>query len=271
MDQFDYFRKKIFELAGISMSDVKIDLLQSRLRPRVLHKGFTSFEEYKLFLSDIPQADPEWETFINLLTTNKTDWFREPEHFDYIVEEFIPQWKLLGKKKLKVWCAASSTGEEPYTLALVLNEVFKNSDYKYEIHASDIDTKVLGLARNGVYPKVRLDQIPDIYHDGFSFGTGDISHWMKIKRPIKQHVTFFQYNLTQASKLNQQYDLIFCRNVLIYFNPLTISAVVNSLFEQAESESVLVISHSESLQTLKTNWKLKRPSLYVKGKSFIKD
>lgn len=267
-DQFDYFRKKIFELSGISLSDVKIDLLQSRLRSRVLKEGFESFDQYRDFLLSIPPEHAEWESFINLLTTNKTDWFREPGHFDFLIKEFIPKWKLLGKKKLHVWCAASSTGEEPYTLSLVLNEAFKNSEYSYEIHASDIDTKVLSEAQNGVYPRERLDQVPEIYRSYFALGTGEISHWMKIKKDLKRPVRFFQYNLTRPERLDQEYDLIFCRNVLIYFNPTTISHVVKSLYQHGSQNSVLVIAHAESLQTVNTDWKFKRPSIYVKGKHF---
>jgi chemotaxis protein methyltransferase CheR len=268
-DQFNYFRKKIFELAGISLSDVKIELLQSRLRSHLLKSGFTDFQTYQDHLSQIPSEHPEWESFINLLTTNKTDWFREPGHFDFLVTDFIPQWKKLDKTHLKVWCAASSTGEEPYTLSLVLNEAFANTKYTYEIHASDIDTKVLSEALNGVYPKERILQVPEKYRNSFASGTGDIAHWMKIKKSLKEKVKFFQYNLTQPLELDQKFDLIFCRNVLIYFNPNTISTVVNGLHEHANPESVLIIAHSESLQSIGSHWKFKKPSIYVKGKHFI--
>lgn len=267
-DQFDFFRKKIFELAGISMSDVKIDLVQSRLRSRVLNIGLNSFEDYQSYLTAVPKDHAEWETFINLLTTNKTDWFREPEHFEYLTQEFLPHWKKTGKKKLHIWCAASSTGQEPYTLSLILNEFFRNTHYDYEIHASDIDTNVLKLAQNGVYHREQLNQIPEKFHTHFAMGSGEIEQWMKVKKQIKKPVTFFQFNLTHFEKFDRQYDLILCRNVLIYFGQQTISQVVNTLFQNAASDSVLVIAHSESLQTINTEWSFKRPSIYVKGKKY---
>jgi chemotaxis protein methyltransferase CheR len=264
--QFDFFRKKIFELAGISLSDVKVELIQSRLRNRLTKKNLTSFDDYQKFLEHLPDDHEEWELFVNQLTTNKTDWFREPEHFDFLIETFLPEWKKLGKSHFKIWCAASSTGEEPYTLALVLNEYLANSKITFEIHASDIDTKVLKLALNGVYPVDRLEFIPEKFHHQFIRGTGEIESWMKVKPSLKSKVKFFQYNLANPPKSDEKYDLIFCRNVLIYFNPETILNVVDSLHERAHSDSLLVISHSESLQNVQTLWKFQRPSLYAKGK-----
>lgn len=268
-EEFNFFRAKIFSLAGINMSDAKIMLVQARLRARILNLNLRDFRDYVSYLESIPPSHKEWERFINLLTTNKTDWFREQEHFDFIESEFIPRWKKLGKTHLKVWCAASSTGEEPYTLSLVLNSALSGSGITYSILASDIDTKVLQHAQNGVYPKSRLEQVPEKFHSGFSFGTGDISHWMKIKKEIKSHITFKQINLTQYPfPIEEKFDLVMCRNVLIYFNPQTIKQVVNNIFQVANKESSLIIAHAESLQNIKTSWIYKCPSIYFKGNLF---
>lgn len=268
-EEFNFFRAKIFSLAGINMSDAKMSLVQARLRARILKLGLKDFRDYVSYLETIPQSHEEWESFINLLTTNKTDWFREPEHFDFIESEFLPRWKKLGKTHLNVWCAASSTGEEPYTISLVLNSALRGSGITYSIVASDIDTKVLQHAQNGVYLKNRLEQVPEKYHSGFSFGTGDISDWMKVKKEIKSHVTFRQVNLTQYPfSLEGTFDLVMCRNVLIYFNPQTIKQVVNNIFQMANKDSTLIIAHAESLQNIKTSWKYKGPSIYYKGNLF---
>lgn len=264
-----FFRQRIYELAGISLSDGKLDLLQSRLRSRVLHFEMENFGEYRKYLEELPRDHDEWELFINQLTTNKTDWFRESEHFDYLTNEFLVNWRKLGKKHLSVWCAASSTGEEPYTLSMVLHHALSSTGTSFEIVASDIDTRVLQHASNGVYLKSGLELIPDAYHSyAFAMGTEEISEWMKVKKEIKAPVKFLQLNLTELPRLNKKFDLIFCRNVLIYFNSQTISNVVDSMFEEAAENAVLVIAHSESLQNIPTKWKYVRPSIYRKGNHF---
>jgi chemotaxis protein methyltransferase CheR len=268
-EEFDFFRGKIYELAGISLSDVKIDLLQSRLRTRVIKHGLNSYAQYKNYLLRLSPDDDEWECFINQLTTNKTDWFREDEHFTYLTEEFLPKWKTLGKKHLSVWCAASSTGEEPYTLAMVLNRTLARSGFTFDILATDIDTKVLELAKNGVYPREGLELIPDEYHrDAFMMGTEEISNWMKVRPEIKERIKFQQLNLTDMSGIHQKFDIVFCRNVLIYFNGPTIVNVVNAIHDKTHENSLLIISHSESLQNVKTKWKYMKPSVYKKGPLF---
>jgi len=267
-EEFDYFRTKIYSLAGISLSDAKLDLLQARLRSRVSSIGLSSFKEYRSYLESLSPTDDEWETFINLLTTNKTDWFREPEHFNYIINEFLPKWISLGKKHLSVWCAACSTGEEPYSLSLILNEALKGTGITYHILASDIDTKVLKIAQNGVYSRNVMYQIPEKYHrTGFCLGTKEISSWMKVRKEIKVPIQFKQLNLTlQPFDLTDRFDLILCRNVMIYFNPETVRKVVEGIYKVADKNSVLVIAHSESLQNITTSWKYHRPSIYFKGK-----
>lgn len=268
-EEFQFFKDKIFNLAGISLSPAKLDLVQGRLRSRVQNHGFSSFGEYITHLKELNDNDPEWEYFINSLTTNKTDWFREPEHFEYLIEEFIPQWMKLGKKHLKVWCAASSTGEEPYTLALVLTHALKDTGKTFEILASDIDTNVLDVAQKGVYRREQLFQIPQEFQKTtIAVGTGEISDWFKIKAHIKEKVKFKQINLTKI-EFNQtpDFDLVFCRNVLIYFNHKTVEAVTESIFKHSASDSCLIIAHSESLQSAqKSPWKYKQPSIYGKGK-----
>lgn len=268
-DEFEYFRSKIFMLAGISLPDSKYDLVQTRLNSMLFNSGFRAFQEYKLYLESLPPQHEEWQAFTNLLTTNKTDWFREKKHFDYIVEEFLPKWKRLGKKHLDVWCAACSTGEEPYTLAMVLFEELTNKGLTFQIRASDIDTSVLSVAQNGVYPLSRLDQVPEEYRHCFVIGTKEISNWMKVRKEIKKNVQFRQVNLTNIpSDWPRNFDLILCRNVIIYFNTETIEQVVNSIYERTGEDSILLIAHAESLQNMKTSWRYLRPSVYAKGRVF---
>lgn len=270
LEEFRFFQTKIFSLTGITLGQAKLDLVQSRLRTRILALGLPDFKSYREILERLPDNDSEWELFVNSLTTNKTDWFREPEHFDFLINDFLPAWRKLGKKHLSVWCAASSTGEEPYSLALTIEDALKDSGISFEILASDIDTRVLSYAKNGVYARNLLNQIPSKFHKtGFCFGTGDISEWMKVKKEIKSKVTFLQINLAKPPyPVNKKFDLILCRNVLIYFSPSVIQTVINGIFDCGEKESVLIIGHAESIQTISSSWKHYRPTIYFKGKIF---
>lgn len=266
-EDFGFFKTEILRLTGISLSEAKRELVKSRLRSRVVAMGLKGFEEYRIHLKSLSPSDTEWQEFVNSLTTNKTDWFREKEHFEILQNRFLPGWIKLGKRKLNVWCAASSTGEEPYSLALLLDTYFKGTPVDYEILATDIDTEVLNTAARGVYPKSGLMLVPEKYHKvGFDFGTKEISSWVRVKGRIKEKVHFEQFNLAQnIYPWKSRFDLIFCRNVLIYFNSETTRSVVENAHHAASKEAALFIAHSESLQNIKTSWKYLEPSIYKKG------
>lgn len=270
-EDFLFFKEKIFTSSGIHLSDTKKSLIQSRLNAHLNQLNIKSFSDYRSHLQNLSKNDPENQEFINLLTTNKTDWFREAEHFNYLINTFIPRWKKLGKKTLKVWSAASSTGEEVYTLAVVIHKLLEKSGIDYQIVGSDIDTKVLGHAQNGVYSKMQLSNIPLQYHAFFDFGTGEIADWMKITRSVKSHVSFEQFNLKNDNyeKMNQSFDLIFCRNVMIYFTPEVISNIAHGCFKNTARDGVFITSHSESMQNIKIPWKVRQPSIYIKGQHFL--
>lgn len=270
-DDFTYFQEVIRLLAGITLSNSKHELVQSRLRSRVTALSFGSFSEYRALLESLAPSDPEWQVLINLLTTNKTDWFREPQHFEMLIKSFLPAWLKLNKRHLQVWCAASSTGEEPYTLALLLNSAFQGTNVTFEITATDIDTNVLQTAKSGVYSKDRLIQIPERFHkEGFDFGRDEISAWVRVKKHLKEKIHFETFNLSEPRfPWKEKYDIIFCRNVLIYFSPEMTQAVVENAFQTAAKNAVLVIAHSESLQNLKTSWAYVQPSVYRKGGKLV--
>lgn len=268
-EDFCFFRKQLYERAGIHLNDIKLNLVQARLRKRVLALGFNDYKSYRIYLSELPEYHEEWSTFTNLMTTNKTEWFREAKHFQFITEGFLPRWMKLGKKHLRVWCAACSTGEEAYTLSLVLNSAFKNTDYTFEILATDINTKVVYLAENGVYQTAHLNHIPSQYHDGFVIGSDDLKDWMKVKKHIRDRVNFKLFNLNNTPYVfEEKFDLTLCRNVMIYFNRPTIERVVESIHQSSTKESVLIVSYSETLQNLNSSWNYLAPSIYTKGKLF---
>jgi len=271
-DDFHFFRNEIKRRSGINLSQMKANLVQSRLRNRILQLGLQSFQEYRVYLQQLQSIDFEWQLFVNQLTTNKTEWFREENHFNFLVNHFLPQWEKSGKAHLNVWCGASSTGEEPYSLGMVLNQYFQSKPISFSILATDIDTSVLKFASNGIYPRADLEKIPGPYTSLFDRGTGDIIDWMRINQKIKNKINFEPFNLTsqeaewRESFGSEHFDVIFLRNVLIYFDEQMVRQVAEHCFKVAAPEAALFIAHSESLQNLKTSWGFRHPSIYKKGK-----
>lgn len=263
---FDYLQATVERLAGIHLNSSKQQFILSRLRTRIIELGLTDLDDYCDYLQQLPTDHEEWQKLINSITTNKTEWFREIAHFNFLINEFLPKWIERGPKDiLKIWSAACSTGEEPYSLAGILRHHMP-PQFRYHILATDIDTEVLSFAQNGVYPKDRFQSIPLIYQNNFfSFGTGDISNWMKVKKEIKSQITFQQFNLTQINyPWNSEFHLIFCRNVFIYFKHETIEKIVDNMYDSAANGGHFLTGHSESLQAIKLRWKYVRPSLYYK-------
>lgn len=263
--EFRFFKNAIEEVAGIHLSDSKRELVQARLRSHLISSGFSDFKDYQKHLESLSRTDKEWQVFINLLTTNKTDFFRENAHFHFLKNEFLPKWLAKNERReLKVWCAASSTGEEPYTISMVLAEALP-SDRTYSVIATDIDTDVLQKAERAVYPRRKLDEIPEEYRRFCQVGSGEIRDWMRIHPDVRHKVRFGYYNLTSgAVPPGEDFDLVFCRNVLIYFTPSTISGVAKTLFDATRSGGYLLIGHSETLQNIQSSWSVVRPSIYMK-------
>lgn len=263
--EFKYFCEKIGALAGINLSASKYELLKSRLRVRLAETHCSSYQEYRKYLERLSPQDSEWQEFINVLTTNKTDFFREPDHFKFILNQFLPEWLRSGERRLRVWSAASSTGEEPYTLAMVLNQALP-SDCDFEIVASDIDTQVLSKAMNAVYPLRQLTEIPERYRSaGVDVGQRTAAGWFRIKPELREKVQFCSFNLLSREPIAEEtFDLIFCRNVMIYFSVENIGHASANLFRALKPGGLLMIGHSESLHGVTSDWQTVMPSIYQK-------
>lgn len=261
--EFFYFKELIGHIAGISLSEKKKELVKSRLMTYVQSLKLSSFEEYLLFLQKLPAESHYWQEFVNLLTTNKTDFFRESKHFDYLVDTVIPQWLKTGQKVFKVWSCATSSGEEAYTLAMVLKKHLP-AGKDFQILATDIDTKMIQQATNGVYSLTKLDEIPEEHQkDNVSVGTGDVSNWFRIKSSLKEKITFRQHNLMESADVdNKNFDIIFCRNVMIYFSKETIGHVLQKLEGKLKANGLLFIGHAESLNGIDAKWKSVHSSVY---------
>jgi chemotaxis protein methyltransferase CheR len=265
-EDFAYFQDLVFKLTGIMISDKKRDLLLTRLTTHLRNSHLETYSEYRNYLQGLPADHIEWQGFINSITTNKTDFFREIRHFEYIEEVLIPKWIQAKKSDIRVWSAACSTGEEPYSLAMFL-EAKLPEGMTYKIMASDIDTSVLEKAKNGVYSMVKESEIPEEYRKkSIQYGRGEIAEWFRIKSSLKNKITFLNFNLVDDTMGNEKFDLILCRNVMIYFSRAIVEKVAINLSSSSADDGVLFIGHSESLQGTKTPWKVTTASIYSKVK-----
>ncbi len=265
-EDMQFFCEAIAKRAGIWLKPSKLELVQTRLRSRLMALSLESYEDYREHLKSISKDDPEWEAFTNLLTTNKTDFFREPAHFDFLIREILPKWLATNQSTFKVWSAASSTGEEAFTLAMILSRSLPpGRDFK--ILGTDIDTSVVAAASNAVYSQIKLPEIPLDYHaDCIQKGRGQAQGWFRIRPELKEKVLFKPHNLMDRTAPGENvFDLVLCRNVLIYFAPETIEFVQKKIFSTVKPGGHLFIGHSESFQGFAHHWKGVAPSIFKKG------
>jgi len=248
-EEFTKLRDLVYKISGISLSETKRELVISRFSRRLKALRLKSFSDYHNLLIS-PSGFTEVQNFINSITTNKTDFFREAHHFDFLVSKIIPM--LISKKKrvVKIWSAACSTGEEPYTIAMVMAKHFvEKYDIPVKILATDIDTNVLTVASKGVYDSSIISVLPEEYMKKYFLrGKDDSSGLYKVKENIRKMVTFKQLNFVATEyPITTTFDVIFCRNVIIYFNPETKRRVVNKLYRYLNPGGYIMMGHSETL------------------------
>ncbi len=243
---------------GIKMPESKVSLIQSRLLRRVRELGLESIDEYCDFLFSPAEAGAERIHFINAITTNKTDFFREPRHFQYLTETVLPQIQRSKRtaldKRIAVWSAACSSGEEPYTLAMVLSEYAAgHPGFDFRILATDVSTKVLRMAQDGIYTAQQITPIPREFRRKYLLhGKGKQERTgpslLRITPALRRRVSFHQLNFTDSDyHVREMFEVIFCRNVLIYFDRPLQEAVINKLCRNLSPGGYLFVSHSESL------------------------
>lgn len=242
---FDRVRKLIYGRAGISLGEQKQEMVYSRLARRLRALDIPSFQAYL----DMLQAggnEAEWEEFTNALTTNLTAFFREAHHFDILAQR-LPGWA--ARRRVRIWCTASSTGEEPYSLAMTLVETFSNWTPAAEIVATDLDTTVLAKADRGVYGMDRVEKIdPARTRRFFLRGTGGNEGHVRVRRELRALVTFERLNLLDPSwQVKGPFDAIFCRNVLIYFDKPTQRRIIERFRPMLQPDGLLFVGHSEGL------------------------
>lgn len=240
---FERVRKLIYQHAGISLSPVKQDMVYSRLARRLRATGKNTFGEY-LDMLERGGAD-EWERFVNSLTTNLTSFFREPHHFPIFADHLK---KLGSKRPIRIWCSAASTGEEPYSIAITVLETFGANATHVSIFASDLDTNVLATAQKGVYPIERVEKLsPERLRRFFLKGTGTQEGYVAVRPELKSLIEFQQVNLLEANwPIRGPIDVIFCRNVMIYFDKPTQYKILSRYAPMMQSDGLMFAGHSES-------------------------
>jgi chemotaxis protein methyltransferase CheR len=256
---FERVRKMIYEHAGIALSDSKQELVYSRLSRRLRALGLRNFREYLDALEG--SSDSEWELFTNALTTNLTSFFREPHHFP-ILAEYLRAMK--GKRPINIWCSAASTGEEPYSIAMTVVEAMGSLNPDVTIIASDLDTNVLEQAKRGVYPEERIAKMnPDMLRRFFLRGTGSQAGYVRVRPELRDMITFQQINLLHEKwPLRPPFDIIFCRNVMIYFDKQTQLSILKKFVPLMRSDGLLFAGHSESFYHADAYFSLRGKTVY---------
>ena len=252
------FSRLMFDAAGITLAPSKKALVEGRLSKRLHALGLDSFTAY---LQHLHTNVGERQQAIDLLTTNETYFFREPRHFAYLSEQIVPA--VDPSRALRVWSAACSSGEEPYSMAMVLAE--RMGQRPWEIVASDISTRILEQARRAIYPMERAEKIPQPYLKAFCLkGTGTQAGSFTLQPAIRDRVRFQEVNLNTTLPDNGQFDLIVLRNVMIYFDADTKRAVCRRLLDVLRPGGHLFIGHSESLNGLDLPLQTVQPAVYRK-------
>ena len=263
-EEFQRFRTLIYDESGISLGEQKKSLLASRLSKRLRDLDLDTFAEYySKVMEDLTRE--EFTRMLDLISTNKTDFFREPKHFDFLRDRILPE--LDSAKRIRIWSSACSTGEEPYTIAMTLYEGVQSPErWDFKILASDLSTRVLAKAASGTYDEDRFRDVPSgILQRHFLRGRGEHTGLFKAKPHLASAITFRRLNLMDDRfPIKSPLDLIFCRNVMIYFDRPTQETLVKKFHRYLKPGGYLFIGHSESLQWVTHPFKSLAPTIYQK-------
>jgi chemotaxis protein methyltransferase CheR len=257
-DVFRLMRDQIYKRTGMWFSDASKYLLQKRLSPRARELNFDSFQKYFYFLQYDPRAEAEFDQIYDLVTTNETYFFREPAQLAAFSEEIVPE--ILERKtvkKVRIWSAGCSSGEEPYSIAMLLSEAGLYDHAAFEIFASDINQQVLAKARKGHYRESAFRATDAPLREKY-FTRNDDGSW-QIHDDIRNRVSFGRLNLYDEARVSLlgHLDVIFCRNVIIYFDDVSKRVVVTNFYNRLSDAGYLLLGHSESLISLSTQFKLR--------------
>ncbi|MDO8263159.1 MAG: CheR family methyltransferase [Gallionella sp.] len=267
-ENFERVCQLIYEHAGISLKPSKQHMVYSRLARRLRVNGLDNFRDY-LVLLESGNKD-EWEAFVNSLTTNLTSFFREPHHFPLLAEHVIKQ---RVQHPVSLWCAAASSGEEPYSIAMTIVDAYGSFTPPVTIVASDLDTNVLAKAEAGVYPIERIEKLSEaVVKRFFLRGTGAQAGFVRVRPELRAMITFRQVNLLSNDwQIRGPLDAIFCRNVMIYFDKETQLKILQRFAPLLQPDGLVFAGHSESFHNAAHLFKLRGKTVYELVKSKPRD
>ncbi|RYY03674.1 MAG: methyltransferase domain-containing protein [Gammaproteobacteria bacterium] len=255
--EFYLFQQLILQRLGIFLPLQKKALLTNRLWKRLRECDLTTYEDYYNFIVG-KKGEAELHLAMELITTNETYFFREQKHFDYLEQSILPNFK--SGKKLRVWSAAASTGEEPYSIAMLLADKCQT---EWELECSDVNKTVIEQARRAIYPNARIQNIPRNYlHRFCRKGIGPQDGFVRVTQDLRDKVNFFTLNLNQSFPDLGKFDLVFLRNVLIYFENDTKAKVLDRIANMLNPNGVLFVGHSESLHGVTQRFAPIKPAIY---------
>jgi chemotaxis protein methyltransferase CheR len=265
---FDALRKLVKAQSGITLSDAKRELVYGRVSRRLRALGLSAFSEYRQTLAGM-DGQAEMIEFINAVTTNLTSFFRESHHFDFLRDDYLRARAAdsKGSRRIRIWCSAASTGEEPYSIAMSVAEAIPEWDrWDIRILATDLDTNVLQTCVEGVYGEDRVRSMQKSRLDRFFDPVGERgSQKYRIKPDLASMISFRQLNLLHPLPMKGPIDIVFCRNVIIYFDKDTQRALFSRVAPLQRHGDVLVLGHSESLLQVSGSWTLMGKSIYRKS------
>lgn len=252
---------------GIKMPAAKKVMLESRLARRIRIHSLNTYEEYVDLVFSEKGARTELIHMIDAVTTNKTDFFREADHFDYLLNTLLPSRSAPPGAVFNIWSAGCSTGEEPYTMAMVLEEHRRaDPSFKYSVHATDISTKVLSTAVNGVYEEEKVSVVPMDYKKRYLLRSKDpAKRVVRIRPELRSRMHFERLNLMdEVFHLPHAFDVIFCRNVIIYFDRQTQEQLLEKFHHQLKDGGYLFLGHSETMTGMHVSFRSVAPTVYRK-------
>ena len=263
---YEFLRRLVYDHSRINLGPDKRALVSGRVAKRLRALNLPGYREYCRLLKSAAGAD-ELTDLVDVISTNHTHFFREGKHFDWLRTDLLPQWRLSHPpaEPFRAWSAASSSGEEPYTLAIILAEFF-GLEGNWTIDATDISTRVLARAEQAIYGAEKVTPVrPELLRRYFQRGVGSWAGSYRLREPLRRHVRFQHLNLLQPRyPFAGRFHLIFCRNVMIYFDRPTQETLIEKLTHQLEPGGHLLVGHSESLSAVHHSLRQLQPAIYLK-------
>lgn len=265
--EFKILSEFIYKEYGIKMPLSKKILLESRLQKRLKANHIDTFKEYCEYVFSEKGNETEIIHMIDVVSTNKTDFFREPGHFEYMNEVLLPSFASQNNNEIKIWSSACSSGEEPYTIAMVMSEYnLQHSPINFRILGTDISSAVLHKAENAIYAEDRIKEIPHSILRKYFLKSKDLTKpTVRVVSEIRKKVAFSRLNLMNDNySISESFDIIFCRNVLIYFDRITQEKVISKLCEKLKPNGIFFLGHSESILGMDLPLKNIKPTIFKK-------